>query len=323
MSSNAEDKFNDLVTDFKKLLSRNKKIIFDQISQEGVSVHDIISALHIEQMRESHIMHDSAMVGSFPYGGMQAVPAGRTIIDVEDGGVVVESQPETKFMMNNGLRELGEKKFRSAFIFYDQPANIIIDGKQSFPLQMGVTELHIDIRKTLEIDSFMPAVCSVVLSTGDKPPISPVTSSFDFWRFSNATDIGNGFSTTRLRPKSINFKNNPADLGAATREILDTDLITHDDQGTPVISQLTKMTIMVENEDDTNSANVRFQVNCGEGETRAPHPVTGDNGIPVKAGDFAIFNISNESYYRIQVDMKRTVSGSAVEDVKTSLKGIW
>jgi len=267
---------------------------------------------------------EDSLIGTFPDGGgVQALPPGRTVFNVKTGEVLVGGQSRTIFRIGPTLKELGRDRFRSAFIFYDQPAEIKIDNRPSFPLQMGMNGLHVSIKETIEIDSFMPAACAVVLSTGDTTPIEPLTRSFDFWRFGELAQTTNNYQVVRLRPKSLNFRHNPSALGIATRKLLDSSLIENDDQGMPVVANLTKMTIMVENEDAANTANVRVRMNAGEGETKATHPITGDNGVPIGPRDFAVFNIDAETYYRLRIDAKSHVTGSHVGGIKVSLKGIW
>lgn len=321
-------RFGDLLEEFrKKFESKKHTLIQDEVfwSEHDVTVLDLLGALHAEQMDlQDRVNNRAGELSTFPgEGNIMAVPSGRTVLDLVEGTAEVQKLTGKKYNFT-GLKTLKTDKFRSASLFIDQPANVRIDERPSFPVAMGVNRIHTNMREKLEINSAVPMSIAFALSTGDQVPIEAVRGGYDFWRFGALAETGNSFTggSIRMRPKSIDFSLRGS-VGIFTRTVLPTSALSSDDEGIPVVAGLKQFTIMVENEATANSANVRTRVNTGEGETKGAHPITGDNGIPIPAGDFAILNFDNENFYRIETDAKSTISGSSAGTIKATMKGVW
>ena len=321
------DSFEDLLREFKQKLQSGKNLIRDEISEEGITIIDLMAALHKEQIESQRQLVNAlamggveSLISSFPARqGILAVPAGRTEFDLKTGKVTMSGLPEKEYPMSAGLDQLGVSRFKSAFFYVDQPCILEVDEQANFPLEMGRNPLVFDMKDKVSIESYMPLSMSLVFSSSPIPPVQPV-GGIAFWRHGLEGATTDAYQTLRLRPKSVDYHRDNSNPGVATRKILTSSLLTSDDEGMPVVSKLLRKTFIFENEHATNSANVQIRVNNSEGETMTAHPVTGDDGIEVVAGDFAIFHF-DELFWRMNPRTKSTTSGASAGDIECGLLG--
>lgn len=324
----SNQRFEDLLKDFHKKIRSGKNLIRDEISEEGVTIIDLMAALHAEHTANMNRLTEAvagrgfgeALISTFPAReGILAVPSGQTVFDLRSGKVTISGLGEKEHSMSVGLDTLKMERFRSAFFYVDQPCILKVDDQANYPLEMGRNQLVFDMREKIIVESYMPMSIAMIFSTSPVPPVQPL-GGVAFWRHGVEDETANSFAELLLRPKSINYHRNNAQPGVADRKILPVALLTRDDEGIPVVSKLLRKTIIVENEDDTNSANIQIRVNSSEGETLAPHPVTGEDGVEVAAGDFAVFHF-DELFWRMNVRTKSTTAGSHAGDIECGMLG--
>lgn len=282
--------------DFKRKL----QTVFRDI---GAELADLAAVSRVLDFQPAE---DDIFIGTFPDdGAIFARKSGLTTINVRDGSVLLQSQTAQRLTQN--LKELNRNLFRSMFIYCDQPAQLIIDGRGTIPLRMGINRIPVTVREKIDINCYMPHSLSVVFSTGREPPIHPLTASFPFMRAANINST-NSFRLQHLRPINFNYSVKPTPDGTPLQNTIFSDTLNEGEEG-PFTANLKKISFFVQNE-GSNSLTFKLQAVGREGEAFNDMGITGASGIEVPAGDAAQVDIEDE-YVRIQMAVKSTVSGSA------------
>nr|WP_294804519.1 hypothetical protein [uncultured Nitrososphaera sp.] len=266
--------------------------------------------------RMAEILSGEEGIASFPpQSGVRTTLSGVVTVDLENGVIQLQGQKPDR-LTPAGLKVLKKPKFRSAFIYCDQPSVAKIDDKSVFPLQMGLHHLKVDMHKKFELNSYLPQAISFIFSTSPEPPVVPLVGCFDFRRVGtfSAQDTGGDYVSLAMKPINTDYSQGAQNGLPMVNKILASD--TNSGEEAPFTGMLGRKTWTVEATD--NLLNVKLQglnMDTDLGGSYMDLGVTGPQGIWVQPEEACIISVSRP-YYRVRLQYMTQTSDAAGGTIK-------